>query len=143
LSRRRTADDGVDGLAFVRSEGRDVDEGRDFGMPARLSDHHAAVRVTDQDRRTFLFIEDQIGRDHVALQRDGRILDDAYGETVLLEDVVDAGPTRAVDEGAVNQNDVVDPSHDALLEAEASAGSEAPNPRVPLMSEQISKRWLS
>src|SRR6185436_6978643 len=92
-------------------EGGNVDESRDFGMPARLSDHHAAVRVTDQDRRTYLLIEDQIGRGHVALQRNGRILDDADVETVLLEDVVEASPARAVNEGAVNQNDVVDPSH--------------------------------
>src|SRR6185312_4149449 len=91
-------------------------ESRDFGMPARLSDHHAAVRVTDQDRRTYLLIEDQIGRGHVALQRNGRILDDADVETVLLEDVVEASPARAVDEGTVNQNDIVDPSHGVLLE---------------------------
>ena len=120
------ADDGFGGLAFVRSEGGDVDESRDFGMPARLSDHQAAVRVTDQDRRTYLLIEDQIGRGHVALQRNGRILDDADVETVLLEDVVEASPARAVDEGAVNQNDVVDPSHGMLPEGQGEEQKRGP-----------------
>jgi len=50
LRARRICDEAVDRLAFVRREGRDVDQPGNFRVGARLRDDHAAIRVTDQNR---------------------------------------------------------------------------------------------
>ena len=71
----------------------------DFG------DDNAAVGVADQNDRPLRLRYHELGRGHVVGQGRRRVLHDADVETVLLQDVVDAFPTCAVNKAAVHEND--------------------------------------
>src|SRR5215471_12476271 len=71
--------------------------------------------MTDQDYGAVLYVQDQPRRGDVAAQRDRWVLHDADVEPVLLQDLVDAGPARAVNEATMNQTNVVDPRHGRVL----------------------------
>ena len=101
---RRVRDQRVDRLALVRSERRDVDERRHLRMVARFGDDDAAVRVADQNHRSALGVDGALGDGDVVGERDRRVLDDADGVAVLPQDLVDALPTGAVDEAAVDED---------------------------------------
>jgi hypothetical protein len=71
--------------------------------------------MTDEDDRLALRIDDALGRDNVAFEREGRILDDPDAVAVLPQEAVDALPAGAVDETPVDENDRAGSTHDALL----------------------------
>jgi hypothetical protein len=56
-------------------------------------------------------VEDQFGRAYISREGDGRILHDADVEAIPLQDFIDAPPAGAIDEAAVDKNDIVDPGH--------------------------------
>jgi hypothetical protein len=101
----------VDRLAFVGGEGGDVDEARDVRMIAGLSDRSPAIRMTDENDRAGLQVDNQPGRSDVAGKRKRGDLNNADVEAVLLENVVDARLAGAIHESTVNQYDIVDPVH--------------------------------
>jgi hypothetical protein len=71
---------------------------------ARLADNRAAVGVPDKDHRFGLLVEDLSSGSVVASQRQRRVLNDGDVIAVCPEDVVDALPTGAVDESAVDKD---------------------------------------
>ena len=75
-------------------------------MIARFADHHAAIGMADEDRRLVLLVEDELRRCHIIGKRRRRVLHDANLVAVLLQLPVDAQPAGAIDEAAVDQNDV-------------------------------------
>ena len=102
---RRILDQRRHRLAAIRGECGDVHERGDLRVVARFGDHDPTIGMSDEDDRTLLRREDELrGRDIVG-QRRGRVLDDGHAVTVLLQDVVDALPTRAVHEAAVHEHD--------------------------------------
>ena len=107
-SGRRIGDQGVHGLALVRGEGGDIDEGCHVVVRAGLGDDCSTVGVTDEDDRAVLVVQDEPGRGDIALEGQGRVLDDADGESFLDEEVVDPLPAGAVHEAAVDEDHVLD-----------------------------------
>jgi len=75
-------------------------------------DHHTAIGVSHQDHRTVLLREDELRRRDVVSQRRGRVLYDADAVPIIVQDLVDARPARAIHESAVNENDVELLRHD-------------------------------
>ena len=88
------------------AKGADVDQGRDVRVGACFGDDGAAVGVADQHDRAVLGVEDPPGGGGVAVQGQGRVLHDADPESVAGERFVDALPAGAVNEAAVDENDV-------------------------------------
>jgi hypothetical protein len=95
------------GLALVRRMSGDVDEGGHVRVDARLGDHGSAVAMTDEDAGPILLVQDALGRGHILIQAGERVLDDRNVVTVPNEDVVNRPPTGAVDEGAVDEQDIL------------------------------------
>jgi hypothetical protein len=104
-SRRRILDERRHGFAFVRRKRRDVDEPGDLGIVARFGNHHAAVRVPDENNGAVRTCDGALRRSHVIGERCSRVLDDGYGIALFLEQFVDLLPTRSVDESSVYQYD--------------------------------------
>jgi hypothetical protein len=73
---------------------------------ACFGDDGAAVGVADQHDRAILSVEDPSGGGGIAFQRQGGVLNDADPEAVAGERFVDTLPARAVDESAVDENDI-------------------------------------
>ncbi len=103
---RRIGDQRRHRLTLIGGKGRDVDEALDLGVVAGIGDDDTAVGVADQDDRAVLSGNGALGDGNVVFQRDGRVLHDRHLIAVLGEDVVDAFPAGAVDETAVDQQDV-------------------------------------
>ncbi len=92
-------------LALIRGKRRDVDQPFDLRTRAGFGDDDTAVGMTDQyDRPLRLRDREARGR-HIVSQRCRWILNDADVVTVLLQNVVDAFPTCAVDKAAVDEDD--------------------------------------
>ena len=107
-ARRRVLDQRRDRLALVGGECCDVDEPGDVGIVARLRNHNIAVGVADQNRGPVLRGQRAPGDRDIVSQRHGGILDDGHVVAILLENVVDALPTRPVNEPSVNEKHVLD-----------------------------------
>ena len=105
-SGRRVGDEGVHGLALVRGEGGDVDEGCDVVVRTGLRDDCSTVGVTHQDGWAVLSVQDEPRRGDIALEGQGRVLDDADVEPFLHEEAVDPLPAGAVNEAAVDEDHV-------------------------------------
>jgi hypothetical protein len=102
---RRILDQRGDRLAFVGSEGGDVDQSGHVRVRARLRDDGAAVRVADEKGLAGLSGDHPLGEGDVVGKRGRRVLDDGDVVAVLLQDVIDAFPAGAVDEAAVDEDD--------------------------------------
>src|SRR5215472_9579379 len=102
----RVCNQGIHRLAFVRSEGSDVNEPDNLWIITRLSDHRSAIRVAHENYWAILGIDNEVGCRHIARQRNGRILNYRHVVIILLENIVDTLPTRAVDKAAVNEHDI-------------------------------------
>ena len=74
-------------------------------MVSRLGDDRPAVRVAHEDHRLALSVDRAPGHGNVVGVRDRRILDDSDAVAVLLQVLVDAPPTGAIHEAAVDEND--------------------------------------
>ena len=95
----------LDGLALIRGKGRNVDEPFDLRVRAGFGDDDTAVGMTDQHDRPLRLRDRELRGGHIVSQRRCRILHDADVVTVLLQKVVDAFPTCAVDKAAVHEDD--------------------------------------
>ena len=73
-------------------------------MSARFGDHHSAVGVAHQHDRAILGGNRCFGRSDVLVKRFRRILDYGDVEASLLEFSLNAFPSRAVHETAVDQH---------------------------------------
>ncbi len=94
---------GIDGLAFIRSERRNVDKRSDLRIGAGFGDDGATVGMTDQYDRA-LGPGDRKSRDSRVASKSRRwILRDAYVVTCFLEYVVNALPTGAVNETSMDE----------------------------------------
>src|SRR5689334_23954726 len=91
--RRGIFDEGVHRLAFVWSEGSNVNKADNLWIGTSLGNYRATVGVAHQDDRAILFVDNELRGRHIARQRDGRILDDRDIILVLLEQAVDTFPT--------------------------------------------------
>jgi len=104
-SRGWVLDERLHGLALVGGERGDVDETDHLRIVAGFGDYGTAVRMANENHGVILCGDHLLrGRDVVGV-RLRRVLDDSDGVPVLLEDVIDALSTRAVDEAAMNEND--------------------------------------
>jgi hypothetical protein len=65
-ARRRIGNERFHRLALIRREGRDVDESRYFWIITRLGDYHSAIRLTNENDRFTLRVEDHLGRLDIA-----------------------------------------------------------------------------
>ncbi len=101
---RRVRDQGVDRLALVRRERRDVDQPGHARIAAGLGDDDAAVGVAHEHGLTLDVVEDLLDRGHVPLQRDRRVLHNRDPVSLGTQPVVDTAPARAVDEAAVDED---------------------------------------
>ena len=81
---RRVGDQGVDRLALVGRERRDVHERRDLSLVAGLGDHGAAVGVADEDDRSVVRVDHLLGGRDVALEGHRRVLHDADVDPVRV-----------------------------------------------------------
>jgi len=61
--------------------------------------------VAHEDRRAIELVEDLLGGGHVALEGDGRVLHDCDPVTLGAKPVIDAAPSGAVDESAMDEYD--------------------------------------
>jgi hypothetical protein len=68
--------------------------------------------VADEDRRAFVGVECLLRGCHVGFEADGGVLHDGDGVTVLGEQVVDTSPAGAIDETAVDEDDVPNFGHE-------------------------------
>ncbi|MCY1240480.1 hypothetical protein D9M72_533320 [compost metagenome] len=104
---RRVGDQRGNGLALIRREGGDIDDGLHLFVGAGFGNDHAAIGVADEYDRAVLCGDRALGDGDVIGKRQGRVLDDGDVVAVLLEDVVDALPAGAIDEAAVNEHDIL------------------------------------
>jgi hypothetical protein len=129
-----TGDKRADRLALVRGEGGDVDQRRDGGMGPCLADDRSAVGVAGQHGRPVLTLQDPPGDLGVAFQRQCRVLHDADVVAVLAQQLVKLPPAGAVDEAAVDEDDVSCCTH-LFLQVRSVIGSEG--------DAMYGSRWLA
>jgi hypothetical protein len=84
------------------SECGDMHEPRNQRVISSLRDHGAAIGVVDEDDGLFLVMNDLASCHHVIGQVDSRILHDAHIVPVLLQNLVNAFPARAVNKPAMD-----------------------------------------
>jgi hypothetical protein len=75
---------------------------------AGRGDDDTAVGVADQDGGTVEAVEDLVGGGDVAVQCQGRVLDDGHPVAVGCQLVIDPLPARSVHEAPVHEHDVAD-----------------------------------
>src|SRR5450631_2412748 len=77
-------------------------------VDAGFGDYRTAVAVADQDTRTGLKVEDPLRRGDVVLKRRFWHLYHGHIIPILGEDLVDGLPSRAVDPGTMDEDNVFD-----------------------------------
>ena len=95
------------GLAVVGYQCVDVDETGDLRVVARFGDDHAAVGVADEEDGTVHQCDGAVGSCDVVFKGGERVLDGYDVVAFFVEKGNDAGPTGAVGEGAVYEDDVL------------------------------------
>lgn len=104
----RIGDQLADRFTLVGRERCDVDQPRDLRIGARFGDDDATIGMTDQNDIAVGGGDGALGDGNVVGQGGGRVLDDADLVAVPLQDLVDAFPSRTVDETAVDEDDRLD-----------------------------------
>lgn len=85
---------------------RDIaDERLYLGIGPGLGEDDVTVGVANQNHAAARRSDGAFRDSDVILQRDRRVLDDGDIVTVTIEDVVNALPSRTIDEAAVDKND--------------------------------------
>ena len=85
----------------------DVDQADDMRVDACLRDDGPAVAVANKDAWARLEVEDPLRCGDVRLELSFRLLYHGHVVTILDQDFVDGPPPRAVDPGAVHQDDIL------------------------------------
>lgn len=101
-ARRRILDQAGDRFAAIRGKCGDIDKAGDTEVVTGFGDDGSTVRMPYEHHGALLRGDDALGCGHIVGQRSCRILHDTDAVAVLLQDPVNALPTRAIDESAVN-----------------------------------------
>src|SRR5215472_3156461 len=109
------------GIADLGHPSCDVNKPYDLRVVSGLGDDGAAPGVAHENDRAVLHGDDSTRRIRVVRQRRERILNGDDVKSALFKDWDDLGPTGAVCEGPVNENDIL---HGSLLRSSIRGAGE-------------------
>src|SRR5580700_2416443 len=106
---RQALFDGRTALTFIESKGGNIDQRRNLGMIAGLGDNGPAITVAHQNHWTVHGVDGRLGVLLVVGVRSLGVLHHRHLVAIVLEDVSDGFPTRAVGESSMHQNYILNP----------------------------------